>query len=1150
MFLSEEAIDEDLEALLYAQIYYGKPDCRVNDGEISKEDLTTASLDKDSLDNIYRPNNFCSTSSSILNNIHTSEKNIDSIQNSHKQITKNIPSNNSPQHKSLFMYSVKFQRKLDDFIKICPLSKKIQRDLRKLRSGQLSEEFLLEKLNRRLQISQLSNKKKEENYEDIVCLSSGSEDSDLQLVDLTDIFHGQSLTVNSSDQYFPSTMERENSNESDDEVIYIAPPPVPVIDIDESDPDTPNTETHEILNDFLVNEPNCSTENFNFSLHGVEFQNSDFARPANPSDIYETESSTSTSDFNKDSTRNFSNTVKTIVFNEVEFPKDSFAENNLESFGEMITPKRTKQKNYTSKQADSTTSSATKRSITDTSSESSSESDYETSNLQYNLPDLTPMNSDRSPQKLKKVNSELLTKTTKRSKRLTGQTTSDDIDKKKSKKRKKTTKILEVESDVNVGDLGTKNEHDLHDLEVSPPETSKYISDSNNLKEKKKKKLIDSENVLQKTKKKKKLFESNSLNKSVICNLNQEVKEPEAIDINNLALPEGEKKLSDDRAILVVHSSDSEEDFVSFEEIGDNIQLANTRNVDKKCLEVRDYSEFDINVLQSKMSGDPAKWEIISSDMTLLPNYPRGIKCRRCRQYGHLAVKCLSKPSPPKCSLCGRFGHFEPRCPNKVCFSCGNPGNFSTTFCWKCVEGRRAICNVCMIPGHYSEFCPDLWRRYHLTTQEGDLVSPKDGVVLKPQEQQWCSGCASQGHLEFQCNSYKWHREYPAASPEIFNYKNIYPVVNMPVAPKNIGLVEVSISSNLNQPELAKQNFENSSFQDIDKEQHPNDSQEQHSQNISNVYFPNSANQDNFQTNSPLLKSKSIIAQSPEKSQNSIIGDRTTCKINPLSLSNIDHTLNQNQNVINPYSLFNSAINKNTEFFQSVPRSSIISQLNNLQGSNNFGDPLYHSILVNLHSHNSTETPYQQVNVYNMPSVNIGQMPSLIDSDRYNFDKRHEISLSNHQADKQCETNDSHVNQFVHSVTKIFRVSSQECIKHFLSNELAKLDKLELSAKDVKRKMNIIDKLKKKKSATTNKSIKTQIHYLYRKINMFLFGVYKICNGKKYLDFLRNFLYNSGGVLKPTKRKALIDAYSYIFGGEHHNFNYRHYLNKSLVMQR
>lgn len=62
-------------------------------------------------------------------------------------------------------------------------------------------------------------------------------------------------------------------------------------------------------------------------------------------------------------------------------------------------------------------------------------------------------------------------------------------------------------------------------------------------------------------------------------------------------------------------------------------------------------------------------WKIVEEDRVRNPFAPavKGRRCNKCRQVGHMAIRCPNKTGPPKCSLCGLPGHLEPRCPNKMC---------------------------------------------------------------------------------------------------------------------------------------------------------------------------------------------------------------------------------------------------------------------------------------------------------------------------------------------------------------------------------------------------------------------------------------------------------------------------------------------------
>lgn len=69
---------------------------------------------------------------------------------------------------------------------------------------------------------------------------------------------------------------------------------------------------------------------------------------------------------------------------------------------------------------------------------------------------------------------------------------------------------------------------------------------------------------------------------------------------------------------------------------------------------------------------DPKMWKIIDRDCAYIAfNRPKGMKCHRCREYGHQAVRCPKQTSGPVCQLCGSRGHLDIRCPNKMCSNVG-----------------------------------------------------------------------------------------------------------------------------------------------------------------------------------------------------------------------------------------------------------------------------------------------------------------------------------------------------------------------------------------------------------------------------------------------------------------------------------------------
>ncbi|XP_076262911.1 zinc finger CCHC-type containing 7 [Rhynchophorus ferrugineus] len=1371
--LTDETIDEDLEALLYAQVYYGKSnDPMTNENEndvniLASSDSNNSQAVEPEVVNNRRKNPtryFANKQTTQVNRLY----NIDSGRSSGQETVRNSPIGqsilmvqNSDQNKTQsygeinpsptpsnryegsyvdrqlqsyqpspsymnniiinqYIYPSKkfeeFQKKLDYYQEKLPWNRPCRRFLRNLQEGKLTENRFFKIMQKRLHKYLLRTKQNQPTPVEVICLNS-SDDSDVEIVDVNVTPKNTSETSAAPatiDKGSIDKMEKEEKleeNDESDEIIYIPPPPVPIINLDESDSENADhsngkiaTEATQKLpqdiddasNDFLANEANCSTENFNFSLHGSEFQNSDFARPINPTDVYETESSTSTSEF-KDTSRNFSNTVKTIVFSEVEFPKDDvFTENNLEKFGEMITPKRPDR-------------------LEKHKSDDSSESDCSTSDAHQNLPALTPINNEHSINN-RNLTESLDAKSTQSSnkKRNIGQIEIPVTPKVKSKKRKKSSKtdlnnpnttinnedwqvsasstpktkekgdsikkkkrVSKKKSEKNKLKSGSKNydatdnnehlyysadtqfdaqsetvanslmdteEHtkkkskkrksksidgtlfDTQKIELSkmsqeennanlsnneetvkinvtqedevPKEFQNYLGGNDDTEE------IDSSTRKRNKKKKQKLSETclstevqpkdmdfeysqSTVVNTTISIQNQEcnrdelistptvekelvggsvtgvndnegehLKEPEkntcidespqpfislyeqellensstylpnqeelADNVNaSVSVPDSNKKeghnptneknvieIQDDHTSLdftnepspvlkicrsyntessdqreavgesvnyrinaddyiiidevesvsskevFVIDSDSNDDIQTFEGLGDNLQLANTsRDV------YTEFKEFDIEFLHRKMSNDPSKWEILPTDKFRSPIYSNGPRCNRCRQRGHVGIKCPNRPALPNCSLCGHSGHYEPRCPNKICFTCGNPGNFSTVCCFKCVKNLRETCPICTIHGHTSSHCPDLWRRYHLTTEDGPIVKPPYKSEFKPRYRQWCSGCASQGHLEFECNSYRWNREYPATSTQIFSYDDVYPNRRASESPRRqSGGREQSFTESDHTARTRLSDNINSS---------------------QNIVGDGGANQSLVTS----TKSRRKSGKKPKLNPLSIIDNQNK------SPSSFKHY----ESVWNPYSVFNSNISKSDQ------NASASNQMN-IQPTDDF-IPLEYPQLFGCTSENNCNTE----------STNKNHKPNMVEP----------------------------------SIIHRFKTCPMPTLKRFIDGELNRLSEVDMDAKLYKKKVYLIENLNK--IAIKNKSIKKQLYSLYKKLNMFLFGVTFLGDGKRHLDYLKNFLYNyETGDLKPAKRESLLDAYSYIFGGKHYNFNYKHHLNNAM----
>lgn len=128
-----------------------------------------------------------------------------------------------------------------------------------------------------------------------------------------------------------------------------------------------------------------------------------------------------------------------------------------------------------------------------------------------------------------------------------------------------------------------------------------------------------------------------------------------------------------------------------------------------------------------------------------------------------------------------------------------------------------------------------------------------------------------------------------------------------------------------------------------------------------------------------------------------------------------------------------------------------------------------------------------------------------------------------------------------------FKSSDCKVLQKIIRQELNKLKSLKnLDARPFQHRLNSIDRVNK--GDEINNSSKKVMISLYKKINMFLFGVHKLGSAKSKLHILQNFAYRQNqSKLNSKKRSDLLNAYKYIFGGEHYDFNYKHNLNALIV---
>ena len=89
--------------------------------------------------------------------------------------------------------------------------------------------------------------------------------------------------------------------------------------------------------------------------------------------------------------------------------------------------------------------------------------------------------------------------------------------------------------------------------------------------------------------------------------------------------------------------------------------------------------------------------------------------------------------------------------------------------CPECRRERAAVCMICQL-GHTTHQCPDLWRRYHLTTTDSAELT-RSAAQPKPRAQLFCCNCGARGHVSFDCKALD-RSKYAAARCDVFSYED------------------------------------------------------------------------------------------------------------------------------------------------------------------------------------------------------------------------------------------------------------------------------------------------------------------------------------------------------------------------------------------
>ncbi|KAK9871605.1 hypothetical protein WA026_012985 [Henosepilachna vigintioctopunctata] len=156
----------------------------------------------------------------------------------------------------------------------------------------------------------------------------------------------------------------------------------------------------------------------------------------------------------------------------------------------------------------------------------------------------------------------------------------------------------------------------------------------------------------------------------------------------------------------------------------------------------RGLDKYDVEGIQQFMSDDQKLWEISAEDLPHKQFVPKGKRCVKCKEIGHLGYNCPNKSNLPKCILCGVAGHLDFKCPNRICTQCGRKSSIMKSTCQYCKHYRSSTCSLCKMRGHPRNKCPDLWRRYHLT-EEQERPLNTEGMNLNEKENQQHSDAVS-----------------------------------------------------------------------------------------------------------------------------------------------------------------------------------------------------------------------------------------------------------------------------------------------------------------------------------------------------------------------------------------------------------------------
>lgn len=308
--------------------------------------------------------------------------------------------------------------------------------------------------------------------------------------------------------------------------------------------------------------------------------------------------------------------------------------------------------------------------------------------------------------------------------------------------------------------------------------------------------------------------------------------------------------------------------------------------------------------------------------------------------------------------------------------------------------------------------------------------------VLRPRNQQWCSGCAQQGHLEHECNDTYYHRPFPPTRPDIVTYID---VLNEDNIPRDIPYI----------PETAPKPAG--------------------SNNMSLYGFP-------FMNNLLTINTNPISSFGRTVAPNSL-----------------------NSNII--IQVPNSC----------VPQNVLTSNLMDQMRSN-----------------------FENQNVNNLNTNLIQQMSHNFQKPVSHVDKTTSISTDSSKFDMK-------------KIQELFMKMPHATVKHFLRKQIEELDTqiVNYNPKVLRHKLFKYDR-----SEIQSEKLKRDRCYWFRVLNMFIFGIHNLNDGKLHISFIRNFLESRKAIeFDEAKRRSLFSSYSYIFGVDKHT-NISYYRLIKLLVDR